>query len=258
MRQFSLAIVVLFSLIGCKSTKGVLNDSAATKNMEAKKIIQNHYDLKENFETVYIRANAKYKDDKQSMSFTADIKIEKDKQILVSIRFIGITMAKALITPSEVKYYEKNGNNFFEGDYSTLSNWLGTDLDFFKIQNLLLGKAIDDLKKQDYSASIEDKMYKIEEKKDSENKKVFYFESSKFVLKKQLIQQPKKNRELQVSYPNHQEYSEAILPLIIVIEAAQNNQKNSIFINYNTITFNEALSFPYSVPSNYDRIQIEN
>ena len=112
MKQFLGTIILLISLVGCKSAKGVF-DGTATKNMEAKKIIQNHYDLKENFETVYIRANAKYKDDKQSMSFTAEIKIEKDKQILVSIRFIGITMAKALITPTEVKYYEKNGNSFF-------------------------------------------------------------------------------------------------------------------------------------------------
>lgn len=257
MKPFFLAVLIVFSLFGCKSTKDIF-DGKATKNMEAKKIIQNHSELKENFETVYIRANAKYKDDKQSMSFTAEIKIEKDKQILVSIRFIGITMAKALITPTEVKYYEKNGNTFFEGDYSTLSNWLGTDLDFFKIQNLLLGKTIDDLNNQIYIASIEDKMYKIEEKNAAENQKAFYFESSKFVLKKQMIRQPQKKRELQVSYPNHQEYSEAILPLIIVINATQNNQNNSIFINYNTITFNETLSFPYSVPSNYDRIQIEN
>lgn len=257
MKQLLVAVVLLFSLVGCKSAKGVF-DGKATKKMEAQQIIENHYDLKNDFTSLYIRANAKYKDEKQSMSFTADIKIQKNEQILVSIRFVGITMAKALITPTEVKYYEKNGNNYFEGDYSTLSNWLGTDLDFYKIQNLLVGQAIDNLQKQDYTASIEDKMYKIEEKKATENQKAFYFESSKFVLKKQMILQPQKNRELQIFYPHHQEYSEAILPLTILIEAAQNNQKNSIFINYNTITFNEALSFPYSVPSNYDRIQIEN
>lgn len=257
MKQFLIVVVLLFSLIGCKSTKGVF-DGKATKNMEANKIIQNHYDLKESFSTLYIRANAKYKDDKQSMSFTAEIKMQKDEQILVSIRFVGITMAKALITPTEVKYYEKNGNNYFEGDYSTLSNWLGTDLDFYKIQNLLLGQAIDDLRQKSYTASIEDKMYKVEEMGNTENQKAFFFESSKFVLKKQVIQQPKKNRAFQVSYPNHNEYNEALLPLTILIEAAQEKGKSTILLNYNTITFNEVLSFPYSVPGNYDRIYIEN
>jgi hypothetical protein len=257
MKQFLVTIVLFFSLVGCKSTKDIF-DGKATKSMEAKKIIQNHYAVKDSFSTLYIRANAKYKDEKQSMSFTAEIKMEKDKQILVSIRFVGITMAKALITPTEVKYYEKSGNNYFEGDYSTLSNWLGTDLDFYKIQNLLVGQAIDDLRKQSYTSTIEDKMYKLQETAATENQKAYFFESSKFVLKKQLIEQPQKNRSLMVTYPNHQEYNEAILPLIVLIEAVQANNKNTILLNYNTITFNESLSFPYSVPGNYDRIYIEN
>jgi hypothetical protein len=35
---------------------------------------------------------------------------------------------------------------YFEGDFSALSQWLGTDLDYSKIQNLL--EALDDLKKE--------------------------------------------------------------------------------------------------------------
>jgi hypothetical protein len=66
--------------------------------MKAAKIIGNHYNNKSNFSTLYIRANAKYADDKQTQNVTAEIKIKKDEQILVSIRFLGITMAKALIT----------------------------------------------------------------------------------------------------------------------------------------------------------------
>jgi hypothetical protein len=34
---------------------------------------------------------------------------------------------------------------YFEGDFSALSQWLGTDLDYNKIQNLLVGEALDDL-----------------------------------------------------------------------------------------------------------------
>jgi hypothetical protein len=50
-------------------------------------------------------------------------------------------MAKASITPTSVSYYEKIKGTYFEGDFSALSQWLGTDLDFNKIQNMLLGEA---------------------------------------------------------------------------------------------------------------------
>jgi hypothetical protein len=38
--------------------------------------------------------------------------------------------------------HEKINNSYFEGDFSSLSQWLGTDLDYSKIQNLLLGQAM--------------------------------------------------------------------------------------------------------------------
>jgi hypothetical protein len=47
-------------------------------------------------------------------------------------------MAKASITPTSVSYY----GTYFEGDFSALSQWLGTDLDYNKIQNMLLGEAL--------------------------------------------------------------------------------------------------------------------
>jgi hypothetical protein len=257
MKQVFGIMIILFSLVGCKAKKGIV-EGKASDDLTTQKIIENHYASKSDFSTAYIRANAKYKDKNQSLAFSAEIKMKKDEMILVSIRFLGITMAKGLITPSEVKYYEKNGGKFFEGDYTTLSNWLGTDLDFFKVQNMLIGKAMDDLRKGKYSNLIEDKWYKLQELTDQQNVKSYSFEAINFLIKKQEIEQVQKNRKLIVSYPSHKEYKEAILPLNLLIEAIQNSEKTSISMEYNSITFNEQLSFPYNVPSGYEQLFIEN
>jgi hypothetical protein len=257
MKQLLYAVILVFMLAGCKAKKG-LSEGKASEDLATKKIIENHYDVKKNFSTAYIRANAKYKDKDQSLSFSAEIRIQKDEMILVSIRFLGITMAKGVITPTEVKYYEKTGNKFFEGDYTTLSNWLGSDLDFYKVQNMLIGQAMDDLRKGNYSNTIEDRLYKLKDISDKKNAKSFYFEAANFLIKRQEIEQAAKNRKLNVFYPNHKEYKEAILPLSILIEAIHENDKNTISLDYNSVTFNEQLSFPYSVPSGYEQIFIEN
>jgi hypothetical protein len=73
--------------------------------MKAAKIIGNHYNNKSNFSTLYIE-QIKYADDKQTQNVTAEIKIKKDEQILVSIRFLGITMAN-IDNSNSVSYYEK-------------------------------------------------------------------------------------------------------------------------------------------------------
>jgi outer membrane biogenesis lipoprotein LolB len=255
--KYKYLTVALFLLLvlSCKSTKG-LSEGKAVDILATKNIIKNHYDNKRDFETLYIRASARYKDNKQTHSFSAEIKMKKDEIILVSVRFLGITMAKALITPDEVKYYEKSGNTYFEGDYTTLSQWLGTDLDFSVVQNMLIGKAMADLRKETYANTIEDKMYKLHRSKGNTHT-AFYFEANNFLIKKQQIEQPALARTLEVNYPAHKEYTSMVLPIKVNIFAFQPSEKNTITLDYNNVSFNETLSFPYKVPENYTRIEIQ-
>ena len=260
MKYWYVVLSMVF-LTSCKS-KAVLVDSNSKPTVtidenaiSSQKIIKNHYNNKSDFSTLYIRSSAKYRDEKQSQNVSAEIKIKKGEKILVSIRFLGITMAKALITPNEVKYYEKINGTYFEGDYASLSEWLGTDLDFEKIQNMLVGKPIDDLTQQDYAYELTDKFYKLSAVKDK-TEKTFSFESKNYLLKKQEISQPEKDRTFAVNYPNFQDFALAILPANLEINAMQKKGKTEISIDYNSVTFNEDLSFPYSVPDGYDRIFI--
>ena len=254
MRYFT-ALLVLVFFASCKS-KAVLAEAKAKDELSADSIIASHYLTKKDFQTIYIRASARYEDKNNSQNVSAEIKIKKDEKILVSIRVLGITMAKALITPTEVKYYEKLGGEYFEGDFTGLSKWLGTDLDFQKVQNLLIGQAMDDLTIGTYKASIDNKLYRLETDNTS-TMKAFYFEAARFLIKQQQIIQPKQNRMLMVNYPNHSDYPTMILPTGIDIEANQEKGKVKINIQYNSATFNDELSFPYSVPSGYERIYID-
>jgi hypothetical protein len=246
--------VVLF-VVSCK-TKAVVSEGNASNDLETEKIIQSHYNTKIDFNTLYIKADAHYEDAKNSQSVTAEIKIKKDEKILVSVRFLGITMAKALLSPEEVKYYDKINGKYFEGNYETLSKWLGTNLDYFKVQNLLIGQPLDDLKNKKYTNSIVDKLYRLFAKENNIDKS-YYFEAERFLLKKQELSQPEKRRTLTVNYPNFQEIEKAIVPSSIEIDANDAKSKTSISIDYKTVNVNEEFSFPYTVPEGYERINID-
>lgn len=255
MKKYLGLLLLFFMFASCKS-KALFVEGSANKTMSADKIIEKHYHNKKDFTTLYIKSSAHYEDEKQSQNVTAEIKIKKDEMILISIRFLGITMAKALITPNEVKYYEKLGGKYLEGNYATLSQWLGTDLDFQKVQNMLIGQALDDLKKVKYTSSIEDKLYRLENDSDANTKKIYFFEADNFLIKREEITQRNQDRMLQIQYPNHSEYNQMALPTGLIIDAFQKGAKTNINIDYNSVTFNEELSFPYSVPEGYERIII--
>ena len=250
-------LAVLVLMMSCKSKSVVAEASVNATHLTANKIIENHYNNKNNFSTLYIKSNARYVDDKKTQNVTAEIKIKKDEQILVSIRFLGITMAKALITPTSVSYYEKINGSYFEGDFRGLSLWLGTDLDFTKIQNMLLGDAIDDLNKGKYTESLAEQTYRLDDVSNKNTKKSFFFDADNFLVKRQEITQTAENRTIKVAYSDSKVYKEATLPSSVLINTLQTKGKTEINLDYNNVSFNEELSFPYSVPNGYKRIIIK-
>lgn len=254
-----IVLLVIIAMVSCKPKAAVTSTTVteAVDDMKAAKIIDNHYNNKSDFSTLYIKANARFSDEKQTQNVTAEIKIKKDQQILVSIRFLGITMAKASITPTSVSYYEKIKGTYFEGDFTALSQWLGTDLDYNKIQNMLTGEALDDLNKGKYTKILLDNMYRLDDASNGNTQKSYYFNPNDFTVNKQQVSQTDKNRNIQISYPERVAYKEANLPASVEIKTEQPKGKSEINLNYNSVSFNEELSFPYSVPDGYKRIIIK-
>jgi hypothetical protein len=61
---------------------------------------------------------------------------------------------------------------------------------------------------------------------------------------------------IQVAYTYIKEYKEGFCrPVSLFIHTKE--RKSEINLEYDTITFNEELSFPYSVPNSYNRIIIK-
>ncbi|SHL68778.1 DUF4292 domain-containing protein [Flavobacterium chilense] len=260
MKKYIAIVLISVFVISCKSKAVAVQNSNEIKEIspkEEKKVIENHYNNKLDFSTLYIKASARYVDEKQSQNVTAEIKIEKDKQILVSVRFLGITMAKALITPTAVSYYEKINSTYYDGDFTTLSKWLGTELDYSKVQNLLVGEALDDLRKGKYTQTIVENLFRLEDEKETTIKKTFFLDPEKYLVQKEEISQPTENRMLEIVYSDSKVFNQGTLPTGIEINAIQPKGKTNINLNYNTISFNEELSFPYSVPSGYKKVIIK-
>ena len=248
----------MLSLASCKTAqKAVVSEGSAGEEKAVKEIVDGHYKNAKDFKTLLVKASVDYKDKKTKQSVNAEIRIKKDEIILVSVRALGFNLAKAMITPTRVSYYEKISGTYFDGNYAALSKWLGTELDFAKVQNMLLGNAIYDLSKGKYAASLENGQHKLQSVDRSAISKLFLFEGANYFLKKEIVSQAGMDpRSLQIEYPSYREYPKAVLPATIKIEAEQKDIVN-LNIEYNSATFDENLTFPYEVPEGYDQIFID-
>ena len=259
MKKYLTYTLILLVIASCKTKKTVVEQTVSQEAIidnKAKEVIQKHYENTLLFQTASIRTFASYEDKNQSVSVSADIRIKKDEIIWINLKFFGIPMAKVLITPARISYFEKKNNTYFDGNYSILTKMLGTDLDFQKVQNLLLGRPIDNLTKEDFIAEIADNLFQLKSKNKTDIEKSFSFETANYLLKKQFINQISKNRNVLVNYPSFTNQDNMFLPTGVSILANQKDQVK-IDIEYKKITFNEVLSYPYSIPDGYSQIKID-
>jgi len=258
MRYFSrMLLVTLLVTTSCKTNKKII-DKGTIETLTTSKIISNHYSNNFKQKTVSAKLSAKYSGKKSAMNFGIKLRLEKDKTIWMSATKFGVPIAKIKITPNRVSYYEKLQKVYFDGDFALLSKWLGTELDFEKVQNILLGQAILNLNKGKYTSGIDNNLYQLTPKRNGDLLGILFFlNPENFKLDKQEIRNQEKQQLFSVSYPNYREINGEQFPKNINIRAIDHKNLTTINIEYNAVEFNEILTFPFTIPNGYKEIRLK-
>ena len=257
MKQVLKIVVILcLGITSCKTKKTVTDNTIAA--LSTKKIVNNHIDATFTENTINAKLNVKYRDTKTAASVVIKLRMEKDNTIWMSATKLGFPIAKLMVTPTRVSYYEKIKKTYFEGDFSLLSNWLGTELDFEKFQNILLGEAVLNLKKNKYTNTVEFGSYLLQPKKENELFQILFFiNPTHFKLDKQEIRQAEKQQYVAVTYPNYSIINGVLFPEKVNINAVKKGNLTAIDITFKNVAFNNELSFPFSIPNGYKQIQLK-
>jgi hypothetical protein len=162
------------------------------------------------------------------------------------------------ITPGKVSYYNKLQNEYFEGDFSYLSQILGSELDFDKLQNMLLGQSILDLRQEKYALSYTETTYQLKPENPLDVLKIFFeIEPGDFKMRSQQVAQPNVQRLLEVNYKGYQKVQGQILPEDILIVAKEQGEAVNIALKFKQLELNRELSFPYKIPNGFNPIVLK-
>lgn len=250
-----IVIGVLTILLGCKSTKSVRASGEASDKLSAKQVIRQHQKSDVDFKTLQAKAKIDILQNGESQGFTFSFRMEKDKVIWLSA---PIGVARMMLTPEKVRFYNKLDNEYFDGNYQLLSDFVGVDLDFYKVQNILLGQAIYDLKKEPYNVFVNENSYALHPKDQKALFELFYLiNPSHFKMDSlQLFQQLEK-RMLQVDYATYQEVKRQIIPQNIRVIAVEDSEEIIISIEFKSVSLNQEVRFPFKIPQGYKEIVIK-
>ncbi|WP_246293624.1 MULTISPECIES: DUF4292 domain-containing protein [Winogradskyella] len=258
-KDIKLKVVFSAMLIGlvmsCSGTKSVIASGVASDKLSAKQVIKQHEKSESDFKTMNAKVAIDLIQGEKNQGYTFSFRMEKDQVIWLSAPF---GMARMMITPDKVKFYNKLDGEYFDGDYKLLSDVVGVDLDFNKVQNILLGQAIYDLQEEAHQVSVNGNSYALSPKDQNVLIELFYLiNPSHFKMDSLQMYQQSEKRMLQVDYASYQEVDKQIIPENIKIIAVDNDDEVIITMAFKSVSLNDEVRFPFNIPAGYKEIVIK-
>jgi len=259
-----LLIITLFlANTSCKSSKKTISSTSETKNSSFKKLEKletAHFKNAFEFTHLQSRLQVNYKDAGKQIPLNVSLRMQKDEKIWLSVKFMGITGAKALLTPEKISFYEKIKKRAYEGDYSFASQFLGFEVDFYQIQNLILGQILSgELAENQKTLSENDSYFEItcaNANQKCVNTPNYYLFKQHLKSRSTQITSKEKEAEVQIDYPVYQNIDSQYLPEKIAINIKPSDPKKSqaqkeIKVLFRNTSLSDGQNYPFSIPSGY-------
>ena len=255
LKNFTYSIVLTLLFLGCKSTKIVQSSETLDSKMSVKQIVKNHNKLQSKFNTLQGRLKVEYIQGDRSETHTLTLRMENDKTIWVNA---FLNMVRVKITPDRVRFYNKLDNTYFDGDYALISEFLGADLQFENLQNLLLGEAIFNLKPKEFKKKTHPNSYMLTPKQPNALFDLLYLiNPSYFKLDAQQLSQTVEKNVLKIQYRSYQKVEGLFLPENIAITATNTNEQTTLNLNIKSVSLDQPLRFPFNIPKGFKAIELK-
>ncbi|WP_298899878.1 DUF4292 domain-containing protein [uncultured Psychroserpens sp.] len=258
MRILKISLICLIITLGisCKSARSVVASGKIDDKLSAKQLIKENGKRDAKFKTLQAKVKIDIIQDLKESSYTLNLRMEKDKTIWISAT---LGLARAIITPNSVRFYDKINSQYFDGDYKLLSDLLGIELNFDKVQSLLIGEPLYDLNDDKYIISTNENSYILQPKNQDLFLELFLLlNPSHFKMDSQQLLQPSKKRFLQIDYLGYQKVDKEILPQNMKIIAVEDSEELNVVMEYKSVSVNEDVRFPFKIPSGFDEIILED
>ena len=260
-------LFVLLGLTGCKTNEPILN--LKPDNRKTTQLLEQLEENQFQPEFLSAKASVKFQKGETSNSFKANIRMQKDSIIWMSISAVGYEAARVMLTPDSIFLMNRSERNYYKGNVDYISDKLDVNLSFQMVQNLLLGNpvgldSLDNIKRsnaKDYfllSSLNKRKVKKLAEKPEKfDQDEVFYnnwINPENIRVAKISIFDLRTDQSATFEYSEFEQIDS--LPVAHQINVAiQAAQMAELDIDLSRITVEDELTFSFRIPSKYERIE---
>ncbi|RZJ81831.1 MAG: DUF4292 domain-containing protein [Flavobacterium sp.] len=263
MKRNILNSLILASLtiiaVSCKPKKVIV----ATPTVSTEKVEVGADKKKENlallkgkdlaFNTLSLKGKTSLDVDGDVNNVTMNIRIEKDKKIWVSVTGLaGIEGVRAVITPDSLLMRNNLQKTFVQKPFSYIYGFTNKQVNFGLLQAILSGNTIDEFMTEKSNLDQEGGVWALSGSASDLVYKVLF--NTLLKPAEVNLNDPKSGHALKVVYGDYTQINNALFPSTLKLNSMAGSKKINIAIEFNKIDTNVPLTFPFSIPKNFERV----
>ncbi len=253
---FLLPAIVLFE--GCRPAREVTPDIDPLV-MAPQKVLMAVHAHQASFDFFSTRFSGTATLDDRNYSVSGNIRIRKDSAIYVSVApFLGIEIARAMITPDTVKFINRLENTYFVGDMRFINNMLGTDLDFYMLQSILVGSDFNHFTTDNFQVRKDRGMMLLHasaRKREGKSSQTYqhnlWLDYKTWRIQQALLFQPDEKRVIRTNYQNFQNVDGQEFPAEVSLEFSDPVSRAELSMKYSRTSLNNPRQMTFSIPPRY-------
>lgn len=255
-------------LAGCKTQRSIVKEPI--KEYGADYLLERLADSELQFDWLSAKLKISYTEERNSTDFKGQLRMRKDSVIWVTFSpALGIEVARLKITQDSIRYLNRLDKVYFEGDYDFVNRYLETEIDFDMLQAIIIGNDFQFYEKTTFRASYDNPGYKlsttsrrklkrfVEEVVDEKPvliQNIWLHPENFKITRVDIKEYGKEHKKLEANYSHFIPLKSMLFPSQLIFDITSDKNIN-IDIEFSKTKIDEPTSFPFSIPSKYERIR---
>ncbi|RZL17281.1 MAG: DUF4292 domain-containing protein [Pedobacter sp.] len=257
-KSYWIALMAIVCLGACKAKKPVVAPvvtapvvAPATSNKADNLKLLKAKDISFNTLAIKAKANLDFAGNKNGV--TMNIRMERDKQIWVSITaVIGIEVARAVITPDSIKVRNNLQSTYLKKPFNYAYRYTSKNVNFKMLQAIFAGNTIPNFTTESSEIIQQNGAWTISGEEGTLAFKILFNEMMK--VGENNLNDLKSGQALKVAYGGYQQVNDGLFPSSLTINSMAGTKRVNLQLDYTKVDRNISLEFPFSVPRNYELV----
>jgi len=251
-------LIAVVGLSACKAKKAIVAPvvtapvTAPVNNNKADNLkLLKAKDIAFNTLAIKAKANLDFAGNKNGV--TMNIRMERDKQIWVSITaVIGIEVARAVITPDSIKVRNNLQSTYLKKPFNYAYRYTSKNVDFKMLQAIFAGNTIPNFTTEKSEISQQNGVWTLNGEEGTLAFKILFNEIMK--VGENNLNDLKSGQALKVAYGSYQQINDGLFPTSLTINSMAGTKRVNLQMDYTKVDRNIPLDFPFTVPKNYELV----